>query len=41
MELSSSPSHCARILSKVISVLKGEGGEEESTSTFYLSGFHI
>ena len=38
--LSTSPSNCARLLSRVISVLKREGGEEEeSTSTFYLSGF--
>ena len=39
--LSTSPSNCARILSRVISVLKREGGEEESTSTFYLSGFPV
>ena len=39
--LSTSPSNCSRILSRVISVLKREGGEEESTSTFYLSGFHL
>ena len=37
--LSSSPSNCARILSRVISVLsKKEEVEEENSSTFYLSG---
>ena len=39
--LSTSPSNCSRILSRVISILKREGNEEESTSTFYLSGFHL
>ena len=37
--LSSSPSNCARILSRVISVLsKKEEVEEGNSSTFYLSG---
>ena len=37
--LSSSPSNCARILSRVISVLsKKEEVEERNSSTFYLSG---
>ena len=37
--LSSSPSNCSRILSRVISVLsKKEEVEEGNSSTFYLSG---
>ena len=40
--LSSSPSNCARILSRVISVLsKKEEVEEGNSSTFYLSGSPI
>ena len=40
--LSSSPSNCSRILSRVISVLsKKEEVEEGNSSTFYLSGLPL